>query len=360
MKKIIIIGLVAGLLCINSAFASEVITKVSPGVTPDNPLYAVDKLMENIKISLASDADKEAELLLQIAQERLVEAQKMTDKEKIKYVNKLIDSYFNSLNRAEEKVCEVILDEKKDEKIKENLSEKLEKVSEVNANIRAILDEEIRKKLDDKKDEIYLAANIVRDLDIDKVKVLRKEGLGYGQISQVFLLADQSSKPIEEIATLFSQEDKGFVEIAEELDINPLVIKFKVIEKKQERLEEILKQAKANENEKIVDKLERKLEELEERKKKQEEKLKEKSDDGNVIKHDDNKKDEEEKKLEKRIALEKEEAEIENPMKKNKDGQKDNMKDVYDKEYGDKGIDRIKDIIPNHFIVTRGKVRRFR
>lgn len=375
MKKIIISGVVAGLLCVNSAFAGEAITKVSPGVTPDNPLYAVDKLIENIKISLVSDADKEAELLLEIAQERLAEAQKMTDKEKIKYVNKLIDKYFDSIHKAEEKISEVILDEEKDEKIKENLSEKLESATEVNEDIKAVLDEEIKKKLDEKRDEAYLVANVVRDLDIDKVKALREEGLGYGQISQVFLLSEQSGKPVEEIAALFSQEDKGFGDIAKELDVNPLVIKFRVIEKKQAKLQEILEQAKANEDKKTVEKLEKKLKQLEEKKKKQGEKFKEKVNNQkkeNIdVKDNDKKSDKEEKKSEKQQdkeekrnnmkdeeAKEQENSEDDDKQDEENDD-KENIKEDQEKD-SDEAKNRIQDIIPNSFVVTRGKVRRFK
>lgn len=333
MKKIIISGVVAGLLCVNSVLADEAIAKVSPGLTPDNPLYVVDKLIENIKVSLVSNADKEAKLLLEITQERLAEAQKMTEKQKIKYVDKLIGKYFVSLNKAEEKVSEVILDEKKEEKIKAELSEKLEDATEVNEDIKAVLDEEIRKKLDEKRDEAYLVANIVEDLDIDNVKNLRKEGLGYGEISQVLLLSEQSDRSIEEIILLFSQEDKGFGDVAKELDINPLIIKFRVIEKKHAKLQEIFEQAKQNKDKRIVEKLEKKLKELEKKKKKQGERFEEKVNNQkkkNIDVMDDDKElDNEEKKLER------DSYEVKNRI-------------------------QYKDLIPNSFVVTRGKVRRMR
>lgn len=285
MKKIVISGVIAGLLSMNPVFANEEVAKIEPGITPDSPLYGVDKAIENIKISLASEPDKEAELLLKIAKERLAEAQKMTDKEKIKYVNTLIDRYIESINKAEEKVSEIILDEEADEKTKDDLSEKLEDIVKIDENIKSVLDYEAIEKLENKKEEAYLVANVVKDLDIDKVKTLRKEGLGYGQISQVLILAEESDKQIEDIVTMFKEEKKSFGAIAKKLDVHPSIIQIKVIEKKQAKLGELLEKAKDNEDNKIAKKLEEKLKNIEERKKKQEDKIKEKMDGKDIDKN---------------------------------------------------------------------------
>ncbi|MBB6217365.1 vacuolar-type H+-ATPase subunit I/STV1 [Anaerosolibacter carboniphilus] len=234
MKKVIISGLVAGLLSVTPIFADEINNTVNPGITPDSPLYTVDQLVEDIQLSLTSNIERKAEILLAITQERLAEAKQMTEEDKVEFVKKAMEAYGEKIEEAFETVSEAILKESIDSAAKEALSIQLEDSTEVIESVEAVITDEQKEKLGEKRDSAYLVANVVRDLDMEKVKILREEQkLGYGQIAKVFSLADASGKSVEEIADMITVEGKGFGEIAKELGIHPSEMKMKANKKKQ-------------------------------------------------------------------------------------------------------------------------------
>ena len=228
MKKAIISGLMAGLLTITPVFAdTTAVVAVSPGITPDSVFYVVDQWVEDIQLALNGDPEKKAELLHQISLERLAEAEKMIEENKEEYVNITVEGYVEKLDLIQEVVGELIVSEDISDEIKEALSNQLEALTEVSDETVSVIDTELKIKMEEKIESAYLVANVVKGLDVEKVKTLRAEmKLGYGQIAHVFRLAEAADMSVEEVAELLSQ-GKGVGQVAKELGLHPSVLKGK-------------------------------------------------------------------------------------------------------------------------------------
>lgn len=205
----------------NSVFAEETESVYDPGTTPDQIFYTFDQLVEEIQLFFVSNGTEETDLLLQFAQERLAEAKVMTEEEKQEFVQEAIEDYLKILTDAEEQIAEIIVNEELDEEELSELDEKLEETTELDEEMGEFLDEELLEAVEEKQDVLGELPSVVKGLDETKVKELRDSGLGFGQIAQVFLLANATGKTVEEVATLFSGEDKGFGDVAKELGIHP-------------------------------------------------------------------------------------------------------------------------------------------
>lgn len=221
MKKFLVALVVVSMLGFNTiAFAAEEGQTVDAGVTPDSIFYSADKLFEDLQLLLTTDSEKEAELLLQFAQERLAEAKEMTEEEKTEFVKTAMDAYIETLGQAEEKVTEVAADEDTTQEVKEELSEQLEDTAEVDESIEENLDPEQQEELEEKTTEVSYTASVVKDLDVEVVKTLREAGMGFGNIAHTVALSELSGKSVDEIAAMI-EEGKGIGNIAKELGLHP-------------------------------------------------------------------------------------------------------------------------------------------
>jgi hypothetical protein len=245
------------------AFAAEEVTTVDPGVTPDSSLYTFERLFEDMNLFFTFSEEKEATLLLDYAKERLAEATAMAELEKEEYVKEAIADYQKLLAEAKEQVAEVILNEETTSETTENLNEAVEEATNVEDKVTEALPEEQANEVIEVKEEIKIVANVVEGLDKDKVAELRGKDLGFGQISQIFALAKISGKTVDEVAEMFlAGEGKGFGEVAKELGFSPSEVKGKSAEIRKAKLEEKIEKAKAKGNDKLVTKLEGKLNKL--------------------------------------------------------------------------------------------------
>ncbi len=82
----------------------EVEVEVEPGITPDSPLYFLDRLFEAIAVSLTFDPAKKAELRLRYAEERLAELEVMKEKNKTEVIKELSIEYAEELEEAEKEL----------------------------------------------------------------------------------------------------------------------------------------------------------------------------------------------------------------------------------------------------------------
>ncbi|MTI57050.1 DUF5667 domain-containing protein [Geosporobacter ferrireducens] len=228
MKKAIISGLMAGLLTITPVFADTTnIVEAAPGITPDSVFYVVDRWVEDIQLAFNGNPEKKAALLHQMSLERLAEAERMLEENKEEHVNTAFEGYIFKLELIQEIIGELIINEDISDEIKEMLSNRLEELTEIRDETIAVVESELKVKIEEKVDSAYLVANIVKGLDVEKVKALRSEmKLGYGQIAHVFRLADAADLSVEEVAELLSQ-GKGIGQIAKELNVHPSALKGK-------------------------------------------------------------------------------------------------------------------------------------
>lgn len=102
MKKLLIILLILGIFLPTIVIAQTSNELPEPGMTPDNALYFFKIWWEKIVVFLTFNPMKKAEKLLKYAERRLVEAQKMIEKGKTKYVDKLMEQYQKKINQAME------------------------------------------------------------------------------------------------------------------------------------------------------------------------------------------------------------------------------------------------------------------
>lgn len=82
------------------------------GITPDSPIYSLERLIESVQVALTFSTDSKAELLVSIANERLAEAEVMTEKNKQELVKKVMQAYTKTIDDAKEKIKEAVEDNK--------------------------------------------------------------------------------------------------------------------------------------------------------------------------------------------------------------------------------------------------------
>lgn len=79
------------------------------GITPDNTiLYPIDKAIDNLRIKLAFDDDKKAEVLANVAEERLGESEVMSNKGNTDLANQAMNEYSNKMAGAQDKIANAI------------------------------------------------------------------------------------------------------------------------------------------------------------------------------------------------------------------------------------------------------------
>jgi len=122
MKKTLLSIFIVGLLLIALVAAQEQ-ELVEAGTTPNSVLYGLDKAFEAIILALTFDHVKKAELHLEYAEERLSEAKKMIEKNKIKYVEKLMAEREKEINKTNEEINKVKSEGKDTTEISEKVQE---------------------------------------------------------------------------------------------------------------------------------------------------------------------------------------------------------------------------------------------
>lgn len=232
LSILLIIGLIFGTM--PTIFAEEgtstsddytsVDATVSAGITPDSILYVFDKLLENIQITLTIDEAKKTLLLMTISEERLAEAEYLIGLAEIEEVDEdawnllmqsVVDDYRAKVDKALEITEELAYETDEETKIE------LDKIIEI-INSTVSFDSEALKNSDqinEIKNSALLVANVVSGLDKEKVEEIRALGVGYGQISQIFALAEATGEDLDVVAALFTEGKMGLGQATVELGI---------------------------------------------------------------------------------------------------------------------------------------------
>ena len=234
--------------------------EVSKGITPDSFLYILDKLAENIKITITFDSVKKAKLFLAIAQERLGESNSMIIRSKNDLAEKALKEYqitldnaINTTNEAlenGEKVSDItkeiedatlshkeIIEKilvKLNNEIKDTVKEELENIytkAEVTKDVVSLVEEvdekngEIQEKEIEEKGSLEnVAVEVIIKEEIKDESVIEKaqtEKLNSRQMIAIISLAQQSGKSIEEVIDIFKDNNKGLGSTALALGIAP-------------------------------------------------------------------------------------------------------------------------------------------
>ncbi|ERJ11482.1 DUF5667 domain-containing protein [Haloplasma contractile] len=200
------------------------------GITPDSALYGLDKLFEEISLKLTFDEEKQAQKLLEIAEERLGELQDLDEDSVAEFADELYEEYGVRLETANETLSKLIAEGKIDDDDLAEIQDKLGHASDaelaVDENKKEAINEEIKNKIKDVQTKSY-AVSVATGLEEDQVSKLKEEGFGYGEILKLTAFANMSGMTVEELIYLdiFEENEDGEVEVdfgklAEELGID--------------------------------------------------------------------------------------------------------------------------------------------
>ena len=204
------------------------------GLTPDKNLYGVKRLLEKVQLYLAFSPETRAELLIELAQKRLVEAQAMNELGEDELAELMIKEYIENLAAAQENLEDTELDF-------EAISEILTKI-EMLLSINLDLLENIKDKLPEVEENI----NIIKDnlkvikgtiIFIDKLEdeILAEDkaqeeketeqeeekvnNYGNGELRFVQILAEKANITVEDVMKL-RESGLGWGNVAKELGIS--------------------------------------------------------------------------------------------------------------------------------------------
>ncbi len=94
----------------STAFAAEATPSADdlPAVhiLPDNPLYFLKTIKEKVQLLITRNTSAQANLLLDLSQKRLAEAQKVAEKGKVHISEKLLDAFGQDIEVAQEKISQ--------------------------------------------------------------------------------------------------------------------------------------------------------------------------------------------------------------------------------------------------------------
>ena len=262
--KIFVTAVLAGSLLVGSpAYAeSDEQLDVSAGTTPDSVFYTIDQLNERLQLSITSDDEKKADLLLAYAQERLSESNEMVQQGKDEYVNKLIDQYTETLSKAEDQIAKVVCSNDVSKETKQKFAEKLDRATDYNKDIEEKLDEKTQLMLKEKRIEAKVVASLIEGLDVESVRKMRESGFGFGEIVKIQAIAKASGKTVDEIAS-YAEQGKDFAAISQSVGLKSTDVLAKSLEEKEEKLEKALEEAEELGNKEMIEKLTNALERTE-------------------------------------------------------------------------------------------------
>lgn len=253
MKRRICLTALTLLFAMGTSVSANSEVTDTAGITPDEFLYPVDKLYEEVELAVTTDAVKEADLLLEQADERLAEAEAMTVEEQPELVTETISDYTEVLAEAQDAVSDVVANEEVEDQTKQELGEQLADAAEIDEDLANQLSEDQKVEVKEQQDEAFLVANVVQGLDTDVVKALRSEDLGYGEIAKVIALSEISGKTVEEIVALLNSGETEIGGVMQELNITMTQVKAQALSKKIDYLEQAIETAKAEGNTKATE-----------------------------------------------------------------------------------------------------------
>ena len=150
--KVIAIALVLALFA-SVAVAQPNTSSVDPGITPDSPFYFFKVIVEKVKLFVIVDPAKKADLLAELINTKLAEAQAMFEEGKVEDAQEALELYQEYVDEMTEVVGETTKNGK-------DLSKVIERVKEAHENHVEVLTELLEKVPDQAKDAIEHALEV--------------------------------------------------------------------------------------------------------------------------------------------------------------------------------------------------------
>lgn len=256
MKKITLFLVIISFFFGFSAFAAETINTTaqeldvaSPTVLPNSPFYFLKEMGRNIQTIFTFDPIKKAEIRLKFANEKLVEAEKISETSDTAATNNSLNNYQKEIEKLKQYV-EVL---KKDNP---NNTKLLEKMTENNLNHQQILDKiaenkiETRQKVDEVKEKTLnnLTSGTFELANKEKVKEALQKAMQQNNgttLSKVGILQKIEERSPEAAKKILAEvQNKTIIEKLNNTNLT---------DEEKQKLEEYLKQLKEkNEYKQIV------------------------------------------------------------------------------------------------------------
>lgn len=204
------------------------------GLTPDKSLYGIKRLLEKVQLYLAFSPEDRVELLIELAQKRLAEAQAMDEQGRDELVEVMVKEYIDNLGTAQENLkdaqldleaynevltkIEMLLSINLDllENIKDKLPEVEENISIIKDNLKVIKDTII---FVGKLEAEALKEDKVNEEKETEQKEEKVNNYGSGELRFVQILAEKANITTEEVMKL-RETGLGWGNVAQELGIS--------------------------------------------------------------------------------------------------------------------------------------------
>lgn len=214
--------------------------EVPAGTTPDSIFYFIDKAIESLDLALTFNDEAKVEKLIAYAEERLAEAEEMTEEQKEEYIEELILEYLEMLEEASDEMMD--LDEEAAEELETELDEAITNSDELADKLPLDLYE----KLESKKGAAYIKFSVLKDSlgenSEEIINLANENDLGLGELAKIAAGAQMLEQDFLE--TLQAVIEAGGVEeYFAQFDIQVSDLVTKGIEMKQDRLQRRLQEA---------------------------------------------------------------------------------------------------------------------
>lgn len=231
--KIVLVLLIISLALPIHAFASETNADSlsKPGILPGNILYPLDTWAENVRLFFTFNPMKKANLLNEIASERLAESQALVEKDKIELAEDTLVVYEDCLQQISEIISKNIV---KGEPVGDTVNtiyEQLQKQAQVIEDIQSSLSSEQVKKAQEKMTEMETIKNVQELFSSQDKETLEpilasleenngEEGLVMDEdMSSAFsVLATNAGMTTEDVFASFLQQNPMFQNMYRDVD----------------------------------------------------------------------------------------------------------------------------------------------
>lgn len=202
------------------------------GITPDSPLYGLERAMERISLALTFGKAAKAKKGLAHAQERLMEVQAMMAQKKLDKAATAQEGYEDAMDEVEENVAELgngdAVEELEDEiELEQALNEHkniVERIGDLKLKIKGLTSEEetqlrdMVSGLEDAGQKVEV--EVMAKKDKTKVKIKAQEGLTDEQIGQIEAQVREAVRAGEKVKLILPGKGKSKDNVEDEADEN--------------------------------------------------------------------------------------------------------------------------------------------
>lgn len=179
------------------------------GITPDSPLYGLDRAIERLQLSLTFDRSAKAKMGLRFAAERLEEVRQMIEEKKISSAERAKAEYDEIIEAVEENVNQIVATNSLDDlKIEMDLEISLDELGNRANELKERLSIKIKGTLN--PEEELLVQDLIESFKIraDEVKIQVNNKKNEIMVK----IKEKTGKSLEEIKDEFEEEEDESVD----------------------------------------------------------------------------------------------------------------------------------------------------